>query len=177
MMPCKLFWTNSWTPFSLPIFGTLMRLDIKSSMSNLFCMGCEVQPKIMRKALVWGCMLRWAFANVAGCFLDPVLLFTGAESNKASMQKMVQEAGFENALVLMKKGKASMDDKLFSVLLDWFANCLNERGFTGKHILFIDNHDSHERSQPIQLAMRHNIILMTFPSHCAPYSNARPIFF
>jgi hypothetical protein len=107
-----------------------------------------------------------AFANVAGCFLDPVLLFTGAESNKASMQKMVEEAGFENALVLMKKGKASMDDKLFSVLLDWFANCLNERGFTGKHILFIDNRDSHERSQPIQVAMRHNIILMTFPSHC-----------
>jgi hypothetical protein len=79
---------------------------------------------------------------------------------------MVQEAGFENAFVLMKRGKASMDDKFFSVLLDWFANCLNERGFTGKHILLIDNHDSHKRSQPIQVAMKHNIILITFPSHC-----------
>jgi hypothetical protein len=107
-----------------------------------------------------------AFANVAGCFLDPILLFNGADSSKASMQKMVQEAGFENALVLMKRGKASMDDKLFSVLLDWFANCLNERGYTGKHILLVDNHDSHERSQPIQVAMKHNIILITFPSHC-----------
>ena len=51
-----------------------------------------------------------AFANVAGCFLDPVLLFNGAESSKATIQKMVHEAGFENALVLMKRGKASMED-------------------------------------------------------------------
>jgi hypothetical protein len=66
----------------------------------------------------------------------------------------------------MKKGKASMDDKLFSCFLDWFANSLNEQGFHGKHILLIDNHDSHERSQPIQVAMKNNVILMTFPSHC-----------
>ena len=35
-----------------------------------------------------------------------------------------------------------------------------------KHILLIDNHDSHERSTPIEVAMKNNIILMTFPSHC-----------
>jgi hypothetical protein len=67
-----------------------------------------------------------------GGFLDPILLFTGAESNKLAMQKLVHESGFQNALVLMKKRKASMDDKLFSVLLDWFANSLNERGFVSE---------------------------------------------
>ncbi len=47
-----------------------------------------------------------AFANVAGCFLDPILLFTGAESNKGSMQKMVQEAGFEKRFCPNEKEKS-----------------------------------------------------------------------
>jgi hypothetical protein len=107
-----------------------------------------------------------ACANLAGVFLDPILLFTGAESNKLKMEKVVREVGFENALILMKRGKASMDDKMFSIFLDWFGNCLQEKGFTGQHILFMDNHDSHERSEPISVAMKHGIILITFPSHC-----------
>jgi hypothetical protein len=41
--------------------------------------------------------------------------------------------------------------------LDWFANSVHE---------LIDNHDSHERSKPIEVAMKNNVILMTFPSHC-----------
>ncbi len=110
-----------------------------------------------------------AVANLLGTFLDPLLLFTGAESSRASLTKLCENAGFKNALLLMKKGKASMDDKLFSVFLDWFGNTLKEKGYTGQHILFVDNHDSHERSQPISVAMKHGIILITFPSHCTPF--------
>ncbi len=65
-----------------------------------------------------------------------------------------------------KRTRASMDDKLFSIFLDWFGNALKENGFSGQHILFLDNHDSHERSEPITVAMKHGIILITFPSHC-----------
>ncbi len=101
-----------------------------------------------------------------GCFLDPILLFTGAESNKSKMETAVREVGFANTLILLKRGKASIDDKMFSIFLDWFGNCLKEKGLTGQHILFMDNHDSHERSEPISVAMKHGIILITFPSHC-----------
>jgi hypothetical protein len=107
-----------------------------------------------------------ACANLKGVFLDPILLFTGAESNKSKMETAVREVGFANALILLKRGKASMDDRLFSIFLDWFGNSLKEKGFSGQHILFLDNHDSHERSEPISVAMKHGIILITFPSHC-----------
>ena len=107
-----------------------------------------------------------ADANVLGQFLDPLLLFTGSDSSKANLTTLCKNAGFGNALVLMKKNKASMDDKIFSIVLDWFGNELKEKGFKGQHILFVDNHDSHERSQPISVAMKHGIILITFPSHC-----------
>jgi hypothetical protein len=40
-----------------------------------------------------------------GFFLDPILIFTGAASSKLGIEKMVEEAGFKNALVLMKRGK------------------------------------------------------------------------
>jgi hypothetical protein len=36
--------------------------------------------------------------NVAGCFLDPILLFTGAESNKASMQKWCKKLALRTLL-------------------------------------------------------------------------------
>ncbi len=30
----------------------------------------------------------------------------------------------------------------------------------------VDNHDSHERSRPIEAAMRNDIVIFAFPSHC-----------
>jgi hypothetical protein len=66
----------------------------------------------------------------------------------------------------MKKGKAGMGDKLFSTILEWFASEFTRKGYTGKHILLIDCHDSHERARPLQVAMDKNMVLLTFPSHC-----------
>jgi hypothetical protein len=107
-----------------------------------------------------------ATANLCGEFLDPAFLFVGAQSSKAGLTKQLREVGFENPLVLMKKGKASMDDLLFTEYLAWFAAELARKGYTGQHILMVDNHDSHERSRPIEAAMQNNIVIFTFPSHC-----------
>jgi hypothetical protein len=60
-----------------------------------------------------------ACANLKGFFLDPILLFTGAESK---MEASVRAVGFKNALSLFKRGKASMDDRLLSIFWDWFGN-------------------------------------------------------
>jgi hypothetical protein len=38
-------------------------------------------------------------------------------------------------------------------------------GYTGQHILMVDNHDSHKWARPIQAAMLNNIVIFTFPSH------------
>jgi hypothetical protein len=107
-----------------------------------------------------------ATANLNGDHLDPVFLFVGAESSKAKLTTQLKETGFENPLVLMKKGKASMDDVLFTEYLQWFSAELARKGYTGQHILMVDNHDSHERSRPIQAAMLNNVVIFTFPSHC-----------
>jgi hypothetical protein len=53
-----------------------------------------------------------AFVNVAGDFLEPIFLFCGAESSQPNSHRKLLAAGFENPCVLMKKGKASMDDKI-----------------------------------------------------------------
>ncbi len=90
----------------------------------------------------------------------------GAESSKAKLTQQLKETGFENPLVLMKKGKASMDDVLFTEYLHWLAAELARKGYTGQHILMVNNHDSHERARPIQAAMLNNIVIFTFPSHC-----------
>ena len=107
-----------------------------------------------------------ATANLVGDHLDPTFLFVGAQSSKIKLTRQLRDVGFENPLVLMKKGKASMDDALFTEYLDWFACELLRKGYKGQHILMVDNHDSHERSRPIQAAMRNDIILFAFPSHC-----------
>jgi hypothetical protein len=107
-----------------------------------------------------------ATANLMGAHLDPAFLFVGAQSSKKKLTSQLRDAGFENPLVLMKKGKASMDDILFTEYLELFASELQRKGYTGQHILMVDNHDSHERSRPIETAMRNNIIIFTFPSHC-----------
>ncbi len=60
-----------------------------------------------------------------------------------------------------------MDDLLFTEYLEWFACELKRKSYTGQHILIVDNHDSHERSRPIEAAMRNDIIIFAFPSHCA----------
>ena len=59
-----------------------------------------------------------------------------------------------------------MDDALFTEYMEWFAAELVRNGFKGQHILMVDNHDSHERSRPIETAMKNNIIIFAFPSHC-----------
>ena len=59
-----------------------------------------------------------AFVNVAGDFLEPIFLFCGAESSQPNIRRKLLAAGFENPCVLMKKGKASMDDKLFATILE-----------------------------------------------------------
>jgi hypothetical protein len=51
-----------------------------------------------------------AFVNVAGDFLEPIFLLCGAESSQPNILRKRLAAGFENPCVLMKKGKASMDD-------------------------------------------------------------------
>ena len=107
-----------------------------------------------------------ATANLCGDYLDPAFLFVGAQSSKANLTKQLLDVGFENPLVLMKKGKASMDDILFTEYLQWFAEELVRKGYKGQHILMVDNHDSHERSRPIEAAMLNNLIIFTFPSHC-----------
>jgi hypothetical protein len=107
-----------------------------------------------------------ATANLSGDFLDPTFLFVGAQSSKPKLTKQLRDLGFENPLVLMKKGKASMDVTLLSEYLAWFATELVRKGYEGQHILMVDNHDSHERSRPIETAMRNNLIIFTFPSHC-----------
>jgi hypothetical protein len=93
-------------------------------------------------------------------------LFCGAESSQPNIRRKLLAAGFENPCVLMKKGKASMDDKLFATILEWFAGELTRKCYTGKHVLLIDCHDSHERARPLQMAMAKNVVLLTFPSHC-----------
>ena len=54
-----------------------------------------------------------AIANLEGEFLDPVFLFTGAQSSKANLAAKMKQNGLHNPLVLMKKGKASMDDEFY----------------------------------------------------------------
>ena len=105
-------------------------------------------------------------ANLEGKFLDPTFLFTGALSSQAGMTTRIKNAGFENPLVLLKRGKASMDAKLFGEYMEWFAAELARQGLKGQHILFLDNHDSHERATAISAAMKNGILLITFPSHC-----------
>ncbi len=56
--------------------------------------------------------------------------------------------------------------KLFATILEWFAGELTRKSYTGKHVLLIDCHDSHERARPLQMAMAKNIVLLTFLSHC-----------
>ena len=107
-----------------------------------------------------------ATANLCGAHLDPAFLFVGAQSSKTKLLNQLRDSGFENPLVLLKKGKASMDDLLFTEYLEWFAAELKRKGYTGQHILMVDNHDSHERSRPIEAAMRNDIIIFAFPSHC-----------
>ena len=105
-------------------------------------------------------------ANLVGKVLDPTFLFTGAISSQAAMTARIKNAGFENPLVLLKRGKASMDAKLFGEYMEWFAAELARQGLKGQHILFLDNHDSHERATAISAAMKNGILLITFPSHC-----------
>ncbi len=105
--------------------------------------------------------------TIGATFVGSQFLFVGAQSSKNKLISQLREAGFENPLVLMKKGKASMDDTLFTEYLEWFASEVQRKGYTGQHILMIDNHDSHERSRPIETAMRNDIfIIFAFPSHC-----------
>jgi hypothetical protein len=117
MIPSKLFSTKSWTQFSLSNIWNFDETAHKIKYCKAFLYGLRGATKNNAESngLEEHVTVR-AFANVAGCFLDPILLFTGAESNKVSVQKMVQEAGFDNALVLMKRDNASMDDKIFSVI-------------------------------------------------------------
>ena len=84
-----------------------------------------------------------ATANLNEDHLDPVFLSVGAEASKLKMTTHLKEAGFENPLVLMKRGKASMDDVLFTEYMEWFGAELVRKGYTGQHILMVDNHDSH----------------------------------
>ena len=107
-----------------------------------------------------------ATANLLGEHLDPVFLFVGAQSSKLNLTRQLKDAGFVNPLVLMKKCKASMDDALFTEYMEWFAGELVRNGYKGQQILMVDNHDSHERSRPIETAMKNNIIIFAFPSHC-----------
>ena len=90
-------------------------------------------------------------ANLEGRFLDPTFLFSGAVSSKSGLTARIKAQGFGNPLVLLKKGKASMDAQLFTEYMEWFAAELQRLGLTGQHILFLDNHDSHERSAPLYL--------------------------
>ena len=50
--------------------------------------------------------------------------------------------------------------------MEWFGAELVRKGYKGQHILMVDNHDSHLRARPIQAAMKNNIVIFTFPSHC-----------
>jgi hypothetical protein len=108
-------------------------------------------------------------ANVEGKFLEgkflDTFLFSGAISSKAGMTAHIKSVGFKNSLVLLKKGKVSMDAKLFTEYMEWFTAELERQGLKGQHILLLDNHDSHERSAPISAAMNHGILVVTFPSH------------
>jgi hypothetical protein len=104
-----------------------------------------------------------ATANLNRDHLDPVFLFVGAQASKLKLTRQLKEAGFENPLVLMKKGKASMDDVLFTEYMEWFGAELVRKGYKGQHILMVDNHDSHLRARPIQAAMKNNIVIFTFP--------------
>jgi hypothetical protein len=108
-----------------------------------------------------------ATANLEGAHLDPAFLFVEAQSSEIKLIIQLREAGFENPLVLMKKGKASMDEiMLLTEYLEWFASEVQRKDYTGHHILMVDNHDSHERSRSIETAMRNGIIIFAFPSQC-----------
>jgi hypothetical protein len=116
-------------------------------------------------------------ANLEGKFLDPTFLFSGALSSHAGMTQRIKDAGFENPLVLLKRGKASMDAKLFDEYMEWFAAELVRLGLEGQHILLLDNHDSHERATSISAAMKNGILLITFPSHCTHAFQMLDIYF
>ncbi len=103
-------------------------------------------------------------ANLEGRFLDSTFLFSGAVSSKSGLIARIKAQGFSNPLVLLKKGKASMDAQLFTKYMEWFAAELQRLGLTGQHILFLDNHDSQERSAPISAALKNDIIVLTYPS-------------
>ena len=75
-------------------------------------------------------------------------------------------AGMPNASLLLKRGKASMDDRLFTLVLEYFSAELKRLGHAGKHVLTLDNHDSHERSAPIARAIADGAITIALPSHC-----------
>ena len=75
-------------------------------------------------------------------------------------------AGMPNASLLLKKGEAPMDGRLFTLVLECFSAELKRLGCTEKHILTLDNHDSHGRSAPIARAIADGIIIITLPSHC-----------
>ena len=57
-------------------------------------------------------------ANLEGRFLDPTFLFSGAVSSKAGLTARIKAQGFANPLVLLKKGKASMDAQLFTEYME-----------------------------------------------------------
>ena len=59
-----------------------------------------------------------------------------------------------------------MGAERFAELLLCFAEECKRLGLTGPQILLVGNHDSHERGEPIRVAMRNNIILIEFPFHC-----------
>ena len=62
-----------------------------------------------------------------------------------------------------KEGKASMDDVMFTELIDKFGDMVPANEI---QILLVDGHDSHERHSVLSMARKKNIIFVRFPSHC-----------
>jgi hypothetical protein len=108
------------------------------------------------------------FINMIGRELGkdyfPTFLTGGKKETLGVFKKAVETHFGPLAAAQVKEGKASMDDVLFTELLDlWSSICLPHGEV---HLLFVDGHDSHERHNVLSIARRKNIIIVRFPSHC-----------
>jgi hypothetical protein len=108
------------------------------------------------------------FVNMVGKVLGtdyyPTFLTGGKKETLGVFTKAVRQTFGTNAAAQVKEGKASMDDVLFTELLElWTACCVPPDEV---HILLVDGHDSHERYNVLSIARQKNLIIIRFPSHC-----------
>ena len=107
------------------------------------------------------------FASLTGQHVGPIFVCTGADTNLANMRRKVVAAGVPDASPLLKRGEGFHGWQVVYPGLGTLLRGIEAFGCTGKRILMLDNHDSHERSAPIARAIADGVVTITLPSHCS----------